>query len=305
MEMLPVPTETISSRYADLDLWKTEDAISAMLEGQFVAVAAVQPRLVAIAKAADEAAERLRDPVGRLVYVGAGTSGRIAVQDGVELGPTFGWPRERVLSHLAGGLSALMSGVEGAEDDAAAGEQAVRNSALTKADVVVGVAASGTTPYTVAAMCAAAGAGALTIGIASNRDTPLLRSVEHPILLETGAEVVAGSTRMKAGTAQKIALNLFSTAIMLRLDRVYGGLMVSMRATNAKLRSRAIQMISDISRVDRQIAEAAFEKADGEVKLAALIACGLTTEQSSVLLTAAGGNLRIALGQAGAAREPL
>jgi N-acetylmuramic acid 6-phosphate etherase len=163
----------------------------------------------------------------------------------------------------------------------------------------VGVAASGTTPYTVAAVRAGAAAGALTICIAGNRETPLLRSAAHPILLETGAEAIAGSTRMKAGTAQKIALNLFSTAVMLRLGRVYGGLMVSMRVTNAKLSSRAIQMIRDISGVDRQTAEAAFEKADGEVKLAALIARGVTPEQGSALLSAAGGNLRIALGQAG------
>lgn len=270
-----------------------------MFEGQLVAAAVVQSQLAAIARAADGAAERLSDPAGRLVYVGAGTSGRIAVQDGVELGPTFGWPGERVLFHLAGGTGALMSSVEGAEDDAVAGKQAMRDSVPTSADVVVGVAASGTTPYTVAAVRAGAAAGALTIGIAGNRETPLLRSAAHPILLETGAEAIAGSTRMKAGTAQKIALNLFSTAVMLRLGRVYGGLMVSMRVTNAKLSSRAIQMIRDISGVDRQTAEAAFEKAGGEVKLAALIARGVTPEQGSALLSAAGGNLRIALGQAG------
>lgn len=292
-------TETISSRYADLDLWTTQEAVSAMFEGQLAATAAVQPQLAAIARAADEAAERLGNPAGRLVYVGAGTSGRIAVQDGVELGPTFGWPGERVLFHLAGGTGALMSSVEGAEDDVAAGEQVMRDSAPTSADVVVGVAASGTTPYTVAAVRAGAEAGALTIGIASNRGTPLLRSVAHPILLETGAEAVAGSTRMKAGTAQKIALNLFSTAVMLRLGRVYRGLMVSMRVTNAKLRSRAIQMIGDISGVDREIADAAFDKADGEVKLAALIARGMTPEEGLALLAAAGGNLRTALAQAG------
>lgn len=292
-------TETISSRYVDLDLWKTEEAISAMFEGQFVATAAVQSQLGTIARAAEQAAERLSDPTGRLVYIGAGTSGRIAVQDGVELSPTFGWPGERVLFHLAGGTDALMSSVEGAEDDAAAGEHAIRASAPTSADVVVGVAASGTTPYTVAAVRAGGEAGALTIGIANNRGTPLLRSVAHPILLETGAEAIAGSTRMKAGTAQKIALNLFSTAVMLRLGLVYRGLMVSMRVTNAKLHRRAIQMIRDISGVDRHTAEAAFEKADGEVKRAALIAYGMRPEESSKLLSAAGGNLRIALAEAG------
>jgi len=294
-----VSTETISARYVDLDLWTTQEAVSAMLEGQLAAAAAVQSQLSAIARAADEAAGRLSDPAGRLVYVGAGTSGRIAVQDGVELGPTFGWPGARVLFHLAGGMDALTTSVEGAEDDAAAGETAMRDSALASSDVVVGVAASGTTAYTVAAVRAAAAAGALTIGLAGNPGAALLRAAAHPILLDTGAEVVAGSTRMKAGTAQKIALNLFSTAVMLRLGKICEGRMVSMKVSNVKLRARAIAMISDIAAVERRVAEAALDRADGEIKLAVLIASGRTPEQASALLSAADGNLRTALRQAG------
>jgi N-acetylmuramic acid 6-phosphate etherase len=171
----------------------------------------------------------------------------------------------------------------------------MRTIAPTVLDVVVGVAASGTTPYTVAAVRAARAGGALTIGLANNAGTPLLRTAAHPIFLDTGAEVVAGSTRMKAGTAQKIALNLFSTAVMLRLGRVYQGLMINMRLSSDKLRRRAVEMICEVARVDRPVAEAAIEQADGDIKLAALIALGSTPEQGAASLSAAGGNLRIAI----------
>jgi N-acetylmuramic acid 6-phosphate etherase len=288
-----LPTEDISDRYADLDLRPTSDAVHAMLEGQLAAVAAVQSQAARIAEAADQAAERLRGPEGRLIYVGAGTSGRIAVQDGVELAPTFDWDRVEYL--LAGGWEALRSSVEGAEDDAQAAEAAMRALAPTSADVVIGVAASGRTAYTVAAVRVAAEAGALTIGIASNAGTPLLEGVDHPILLDTGAEVVAGSTRMKAGTAQKIALNVFSTAVMVRLGRVHAGLMISMRVSNRKLHERAVAIVSRAARVERAVAVQALELAGKDMKLAVLIALGKTTEEGTALLRAAGGNLRKAI----------
>lgn len=266
-----------------------------MLEGQLAAAAAVQSQAKLIAKAAEDAAARLNDPSGRLIYVGAGTSGRLAVLDGVELGPTFDWGGERVAYLLAGGRDALLSSIEGAEDDALAGEAEMRGLAPTSSDVVVGVAASGRTPYTVAAVRTAEAAGALTIGFASNSGTPLLDSVAHPILLNTGAEIVAGSTRMKAGTAQKIALNIFSTAVMVRLGRVYAGRMVSMRLTNQKLHARALKMISEVTGVEKPIAEDALERAGGDIKLAMLIASGETLEQGAASLQAAGGNLRAAM----------
>jgi N-acetylmuramic acid 6-phosphate etherase len=289
-----VSTELISSRYADLDLWSTEDAVQAMLEGQLAAAAAVQSQAGAIAAAADAAAERLRSGTGRLIYVGAGTSGRLAVLDGVELGPTYDWGSERLVFALAGGMEALTSSVEGAEDDDAAGEEAVNAASPTAEDVVVGVAASGRTPYTVAAVRSAASAGALTIGIASNPETPLLEAAAHPIWLDTGVEIVAGSTRMKAGTAQKIALNLFSTAVMLRLGRVYGGLMVDMRMSNRKLRERAVVMVSEISGVEKMVADSALEKTGG-IKLAALVALGAEPARAETLIQEAGGNLRLAI----------
>lgn len=268
-----------------------------MLEEQLAAAAAVQLQAAAIAKAAEDAAGRLRDPKGRLIYVGAGTSGRLAVLDGVELGPTFNWNEGRLAYLLAGGREALLTSVEGAEDDVAAAEAEMRGLAPTSSDVVIAVAASGRTAYTLTAVKIAAANGALTIGIASNAGTPLLEAVDHPILVDTGSEVVAGSTRMKAGTAQKIALNTFSTAVMMRLGRVYKGLMIDMRVTNRKLRGRAIQMICEIAEVDSSIAEAALERAGDNIKLAVLIALGEPSEKGTALLEASGGNLRTAIEQ--------
>lgn len=288
-------TEAKGARYADLDLWPTSEAVMAMLEGQLGAGAAVLPQTEAIARAADEAAARLRDRRGRLIYVGAGTSARIAVQDGVELGPTYGWDSGRTAYLIAGGTDALLSSVEGAEDDFAAGEGGMLGLGPGSNDVVVGLAASGRTPYTLAAVQAALPGGALTIGIANNGGTPLLQMVTHPILLDTGAEVIAGSTRMKAGTAQKIALNLFSTAVMLRLGRVYKGLMVSMRASNDKLRRRAVDMICEIAGVGAPVAQEALAQADGDIKLAALIALGGNPASSRTILAEAEGNLRSAM----------
>jgi N-acetylmuramic acid 6-phosphate etherase len=288
-------TEETNRRSAELDLWPTVDAVSAMFEGQLEAAAAVQSQIAAIARAADEAAERLKDSTGRLVYVGAGTSGRLAALDGIELEPTFGWSRDRLIYGLAGGADALSGSVEGAEDEEDSGRELVRSARLDKDDVVIGVAASGTTPFTVAAVREATDAGALTIGLASNLDTPLLAAAKHPILLDTGPEFVAGSTRMKAGTAQKIALNILSTAIMLRLGRIHDGLMVDMRVSNRKLRSRAIAMVAEISGVDAAQAEAALDQAQNNIKLATLVAMGIDHPRASELLAASGGNLREAI----------
>lgn len=291
-------TEETSPRYAELDLWPTAQAVTAMFEGQIEAVAAVRPQIGAIANAADEAAERLRNPSGRLVYVGAGTSGRLAALDGVELDPTFGWSRDRLIIGIAGGLDALAGSVEGAEDDEEASRDLVRSAGLDRTDVMISVAASGTTPFTVAAVREASAAGALTVGISNNANTPLLLAADHPILLDTGPEVLAGSTRMKAGTAQKIALNLLSTAIMTRLGRVHDGLMVEMRVSNRKLRTRAIGMVAEIAGVDRPAAEAALDGAENDIKLASLLAIGLERNEALALLAASGNNLRPALAAA-------
>lgn len=288
-------TEKMSLRFIDLDVWPTSDAIMALLEGQLSAAAAVKGQVTYLAAAAEAAAQRLQDRSGRLVYVGAGASGRIAVQDGVELGPTYGWPRERLIFALAGGEKALLLSVENAEDDAEGGAQAMRQAQLTRSDVVIGLAATGTTPYTVAAIHAARSMDALTIAISSNADTPLLSAAVHPIFLDTGAEIIAGSTRMKAGTAQKIVLNLLSTAVMLRLGRVYRGLMVDMRISNQKLRERAIRIVAEIASIERPAAEAALEQAGNNIKLAALIGLGADANEALVTLREAGDNLRFAV----------
>lgn len=291
-------TEDVSPRFVDLDAWDTGDVVEAMLEGQMSAVAAVRAALPMVARAVDDAATALGDS-GRLAYVGAGTSGRVAVQDGAELPPTFDWPMAQIVFLLAGGREALIASAEAAEDDTAAGEREVEAARIGPRDVVIGVAASGTTPFTVAAMRRASERGAVTIGIANNSDTPLLKVVRHPILIDTGSELIAGSTRMKAGTAQKIALNLISTGIMIRLGRVYGGMMVNMHAANSKLKRRAEEMVARIGGCVPSRAAEALQLAGGDVKLAALIALGRDAAAARALLDRHRGSLRLALADTG------
>ena len=290
-------TEAIDPRYVDIDQWPTALAVEAMLEGQMAAIAAIGSQTMAIAQAAEAAAARLGSQ-GRLVYVGAGTSGRVAVQDGVELYPTYNWPEDRLLFLMAGGLDALTQAAEGAEDDAGAARAAVAASHIGPHDVVIGVAASGRTPFTCAAIAAAREAGALTVGVANNGATLLLEAADHGILAETGTEIIAGSTRMKAGTAQKAVLNILSTAIMLRMGLVYRGRMVNMRISNAKLRKRGEAMICDIAQVDQATAAQALDMAGQDIKLAVLIARGLDRQAAESQLAAHGDNLADAIGAA-------
>ena len=287
-------TEDFDPQYLDIDDWPTEAAVAAMLDGQRQAIDALDGRVSAIAVAAEAAAARLGRG-GRLVYSGAGTSGRVAVQDGVELGPTFGWPQERMAFLLAGGMVALALSAEGAEDDAADGRAQVAAASVGPDDVVIGVAASGRTPFTIAVVEAARAAGALTIVVANNADTPLLDGADHPILADTGSEVLAGSTRMAAGTAQKIVLNLLSTAIMLRLGRVHRGLMVDMIVSNDKLARRARGMVTTLAVCDDATAAAALDAAGRDIKAAVLIARGLNLVSAKRLLAGNGNILRHAI----------
>jgi N-acetylmuramic acid 6-phosphate etherase len=291
--MIPA-TEGSSARYEALEAWSTIEALEAMWEGQMAAVAAIRPVLPAIAAAVAEAAERLSRG-GRLIYVGAGTSGRIGAQDGSELPPTFDWPSDRLVLLMAGGADAFTRSIENAEDDTAAAAAAIAAHAVGPDDVVIGIAASGTTPYTLAAIAAAAARGALTIAVANSAGTPLPDAAAHALVVATGAEAVAGSTRMKAGTAQKVVLNLLSTAMMLRLGRVYRGRMVDMIARNDKLRRRGVRMLQDLTGCDEDAARAALQTAGGKVKLAILVLDGATREQAEARLAAHGGDLRRAL----------
>jgi N-acetylmuramic acid 6-phosphate etherase len=286
-------TESLSPRYLDLDAWSSAEALAALYEGQLAAVAAVGPALPAIAAAAEAAVPGLQR--GRLVYAGAGTSGRIGVQDGAELPPTFDWPDDRLVFAMAGGEAAFLRAVENAEDSAEAGAAVIREAGVGSDDVVIGLAASGTTPFTIAALREASRRGAVSVGLANNRGAPLLEACTYPILVETGPEVVAGSTRMKAGTAQKIVLNLLSTLIMIRLGRVHRGMMVHMRATNAKLRRRAQVMVARITGCTEAEAADALAQGDGSVKLAALMVSGIGRAEAEALLERHHGNLRRAL----------
>ena len=293
-------TERCSYRYRGLDAWDVTEVTDALLDGQLAAVAAVKAVGPALAAAAEAAAARLGD-TGRLVYIGAGTSGRLAVQDGVELTPTFDWPPERCVFLMAGGDAALTRSVEGAEDDAAEGEAAVDRAGLGPADVAIALAASGTTPYTRAALARAGARGALTVAVANNPGAPLLAGADHPLLLATGAEAIAGSTRMKAGTAQRALLTVLSSAIMVRLQRVYDGYMVDLRATNAKLARRALGMLMAVTGAEEPPARAALAACAGRVKPAVLVLrLGLTPEEAAARLTQAAGSLRRALGRGGA-----
>src|SRR3954469_16134606 len=293
-------TEGVDPQFADLDAWSLTSAMKAMWDGQLAAVAAIGNALPAIT-AATEAAKAALGDRGRLVYVGAGTSGRVAVQDGAELLPTFAWPKERVRFVVAGGDSAFIASIEGAEDDVGDAIMQINATRLTPQDVVIAVAASGTTPFTVAALQQAGALGAVTIGIANNRGTPLLASAKFPILVETGRELIAGSTRMKAGTAQKIVLNLISSGIMLRLGRVYRGMMVNMHVANAKLKRRAEDMVMRIAGCDEKTAAAALQDSGGDIKLATLVVLGYGRDEAEALLKRHDGNLRQALADEGAA----
>jgi N-acetylmuramic acid 6-phosphate etherase len=284
-------TEDADPRFSELDAWPLSAAIEAMWDGQMAAVAIVRSALGQITSATEAAAQTLKEN-GRLIYAGAGTSGRVAVQDGTELVPTFSWPPERLIYVLAGGSEAMLNSVEGAEDDAEEGVRQMDAASIGPYDVVIGVAASGRTPFTVALIRRARERGALTIGLAGNAGSPLLEASEFPVLLETGSEVLAGSTRMKAGTAQKVALNLISTGIMIRLGRTYGGLMVDMQISNIKLKARAERMVAQIAGCDARTAEAALSQSAGNIKLAVLLARGKSPNEAIDLLEASHGNLR-------------
>ena len=287
-------TEQINPCYVELDSWSAAEMIAAMYEGQLAAAAAVRDALAAIAAAVDDAVPALQRG-GRIVYAGAGTSGRIGVQDGAELSPTYNWPADRLVFALAGGLDALVRSAEQAEDNEAAGAQAMKDAKIGADDVVIGIAASGTTPFTIGALRAAGSAGAVTIAVANNPGAPLLEAARHRILVDTGSEVVAGSTRMNAGTAQKIVLNLFSTAVMVKMGRVYRGLMVDMRARNAKLLRRAGAIVSEILQCPANDAARYLEQADGDVKTAVLLGMGMKRNEATQLLQRHGGNLRSAI----------
>lgn len=254
----------------DIDRVPTPEVVRIIQEQDALVAAAVAAQAARIAHAVDEIAERMRHG-GRLFYAGAGTSGRMAMLDASELPPTYGIDPSLVRVLIAGGERAYFEAVEGAEDDEEAAIDAVSRE-VTSEDAVVGIAASGTTPYTVAAVRKANLIGALTIGVTNVPSSPLAQHADIPIVVETGPEVIMGSTRMKSGTAQKLVLNQLSTGVMIRLGHVYSNLMIDMPATNEKLRNRAVRMVELAAGVTRPMAVQAMREADGSVRVAAVMA---------------------------------
>jgi N-acetylmuramic acid 6-phosphate etherase len=289
-------TESQNPRSAQLDTLPTLEILRVINEEDQTVALAVQRALPEIARAVDAVVAAF-EAGGRLFYTGAGASGRTGVIDAVECLPTYSVPPEQVQGVLAGGEGAMMRSVEGAEDDAEQGERDLVERGLTGADVVIGIAASGTTPYVLGALGYARSLGCVTVGISCNAPAPVLNAADIPIALLTGPEVVAGSTRMKAGTAQKMALNMISTASMVRLGKVYGNLMVDVQPTNHKLVERSLRIIGQITGADRLTAQRLLEASGRRVKLAIVMGkLGVEAEEGQRLLDAAGGHLRKVIG---------
>jgi len=293
--MTTLRTETPHPEHDRLDQYATHDLVEAFVHDQGLAAVAVRAAASDIARAVEAAVPRL-EAGGRLVYVGAGTSGRLGLLDSVELHPTFSWPRERAVAILAGGPSAIHAAVEGAEDDREQGGRDLDAIQIAANDVVILIAASGGTPYVLGALSRARAAGALTIGLANNPGSALAKEAQIAIELDTGHELVSGSTRLKAGTAQKIALNTFSSAVMVRLHKVYGNLMVDLKPTNAKLVRRAIRLTALATGADEAEAQAALEASGFQVKVAIVaIARRLAPAEARARLAAVHGSVRAAL----------
>ena len=289
-------TESLNARSAQLDTLPTLEILRIINEEDQTVALAVQRALPQIARAV-EAVVAAFEAGGRLFYVGAGASGRTGVIDAVECLPTYSVPPERVQGVLAGGEAAMMRSIEGAEDDYDQGGRDLAARGLAQSDVVIGIAASGKTPYTLGALAYARSLGCTTVGISCNEPAPILETADIPIALLTGPEVVAGSTRMKAGTAQKMTLNMISTASMVRLGKVYGNLMVDVQPTNHKLVERSLRIIAQVAGVDRAAAERLLEASGRRVKLAIVMArLNVSAEEGQRLLDAAGGHLRRVIG---------
>jgi N-acetylmuramic acid 6-phosphate etherase len=290
-------TEAANPDSADLDRLSSIELVRLINAEDATIAAAVAEQAEAIAAAVDLITARLAAG-GRLIYVGAGTSGRLGVLDASECPPTFNADPEQVVGLIAGGDRALRHAIEGAEDSRGLAVDDLRRLGLSARDAVVGIAASGTTPYVLAALDEARSVGAATIGLSCNRDAPIAAHADISIAVVTGPEVLAGSTRMKAGTATKMVLNILTTATMVRLGKTYGNLMVDMRASNEKLVSRSLRILQALTGLDLAEARAVLDASDGELKTAiAAQRLGITAEQARQRLQAAGGRLRATLGE--------
>jgi N-acetylmuramic acid 6-phosphate etherase len=290
-----ITTESINPLTTELDLLEPLELVRVIAEDQRNAVDAVLRAQAEIARAVELGAPRLALG-GRLLYAGAGTSGRLAYLDSSELTPTFSWPAERARVAMAGGQGAVFKAVEGAEDDFEAGKRDVLALEPGANDVLIGIAASGSTPYVLGALQAGLERGALRIAISNNAGAPILQLADVAIVLETGAEAISGSTRLKAGTAQKIALNTLSSALMVRLHKVYGNLMIDMQATNQKLIARAERLTMLATGKPELEVRAALEACDWQVKTAmVMLKKNWDASQAREAIEAQSGNVRAIL----------
>lgn len=288
-------TEALNPRSTRLDAMTTLEIVSLMNDEDAGVPVAIRPMLPAIAAAIDAIAKRLRGG-GRLIYAGAGSSGRLAMLDAVECVPTFSVSPRLVSALIAGGEGALTMSIEGAEDDTDLARWDIAEVEAGADDALVGIAASGTTPYVVAALQAGRERGSLTVAISNNAPAPILDLADHPIVMLTGPEVLTGSTRLKAGTAQKLVLNMISTTVMVRLGKVHGNRMIDVAVTNAKLRRRAEGIVADLVGCTPHAASELLDAADLEVKTAVLMGlAGVDAVTARARLGDADGMLRDAL----------
>ncbi|MEM8633324.1 MAG: N-acetylmuramic acid 6-phosphate etherase [Pseudomonadota bacterium] len=290
-----IPTEQRNPRTGDIDLLSPGQIVRRISEEDKLVADAVERELPAIARVVDRIVAAFRRG-GRLIYIGAGTSGRLGVLDAAECPPTFSVPPDMVVGIIAGGDRALRRSIEGAEDDAKAGAADLADVNLTARDVVVGIAASGRTPYVLGAFEFARTLGAGTVALTTAPNSPISRAADISIAPAVGPEALTGSTRMKAGTAQKMVLNMLSTGAMIRIGKTYGNLMVDVAVSNDKLRARALSILCEVTGVDGAVAETLLETAGGDVKCAILMALsGVDRETADQRLCASGGVLRRAM----------
>lgn len=298
MDLSTLGTETRNERTAELDRMPVSELLTVMnAEDQTVALT-VREALPDIGTAVEAITESLRRG-GRLIYLGAGTSGRIGLLDAVECPPTFGTAPEQVVGLLSGGPGAFVVAVEGAEDEPARAVADLDEIGVDERDTVVGLAASGRTPYVIGGLKHAATRGAVTVSVACNRDALVSRYADIPIEVPTGLEILTGSTRLKGGTAEKMVCNMLSTASMVRVGKVYGNLMVDVRATNNKLVDRAQRMVVQATGADPDTAAEALTAAGGHAKTAiVMLLTGTTAEDAARRIEQAHGDTRTAAGQA-------
>lgn len=295
IDLKQIRTEGQNQNTINIDELETEEVLKKINEEDQKVALAVQKAIPTIAKLADEIVQRILKG-GRMIYVGAGTSGRIGILDAVECPPTFGVSYEEVKCHMAGGENAFVKAIEGAEDNKEMGAQDLENDHLSENDVVIGIAASGRTPYVIGAIEYALKIGALTASIATCANSVLASLVKYKVEAVTGEEVIAGSTRMKSGTAQKMICNMLSTTVMIKLGHVYNNLMIDVKATNEKLVSRMESILATITGLPKEEASKYIKEYGTCKKAAFAVLSGVTSkEKVDYYLNKANGNLKKAL----------